>query len=103
MVRVRFTCIVRHSRCRAEPSSNAARVASIHLTSSVGCGTLDTGGWLGIIRRGLPPRKICRAWPGALRNRIFDAEHSVLVLQIFSEQPISFVRFCAALSLQLNH
>jgi hypothetical protein len=31
--------------------------------------TLDTGGWLTLSRRGLPPRKIRRAYPGAITTK----------------------------------
>ncbi len=37
------------------------RGASICLTSSFAFATLDTDGWLGLTRRGLTPRKRCRA------------------------------------------
>ena len=40
---------------------------------------LDTGGWPTLTRRGLSPRKIRRAFPGALGNWIFH--HPVLCVQ----------------------
>ena len=49
------------------PQPCEERVASICLTSSVACATLDMGGWLGLTQRGLAPRKRYRALPGALR------------------------------------
>ena len=38
----------------------------VSLTPSSIPATLDTGGWLGLTRQGLPPCKKCQAWPGAL-------------------------------------
>jgi len=58
-------------------SPHQERVASIYLTSSVACATLDMGGWLGLAQRGLTPRKRRRALPGALRSRIIrDCGHT---------------------------
>ncbi len=51
-----------------------ARVASICLTFSFASATLDTGGCLGLTRRGLSPRKRCRAYPGALPVRVQTSE-----------------------------
>jgi hypothetical protein len=39
--------------------------ANFHVDSATGA-RLDTGGWLTLTRRGLSPRKICRAFPGAI-------------------------------------
>jgi len=47
--------------------------ASIYLTSSFAYATLDTGGWLGLTRRGLSPRKRCQALPGAPATAITAA------------------------------
>ena len=43
-------------QCLAQSSLTLQeRVASTYLTSSVALATLDTGGWLGLTRQGLPP------------------------------------------------
>jgi hypothetical protein len=46
----------------------ASPVLFARLSSATGA-TLGTGGWLTLTRRGLPPRKMCRTCPGAIRGR----------------------------------
>ena len=62
---VRFEHIVRPFKVSRRAHFDFERVASICLTTSFAFATLDTGGWLGLTRRGLAPRKRRQASPGA--------------------------------------
>jgi hypothetical protein len=54
-----------HSWLRAEPVVKCDRLHRSFVTSSFVSATLDAGGWLGLTRRGLAPRKRRQASPGA--------------------------------------